>query len=190
MKSVLAIAALSILLASCGTKAPVQNSAREMGENVEAPVAVEEEKAESEEAGEATSDVSAESTTYSNAEQGYSLSYPEGWHYKETEGPYYSQAVGFNPNVVSDEDYQVIVAVLAGSKQAYLSSYDENSNLKIVKELGDFPINGLAGSKFTYQNLATEKTFSVYTITSGDKTYVIIPDESVESTFLNSFEVL
>lgn len=134
-------------------------------------------------------DVTAEKNTYTNSTYGYSTNYPAGWSYKETGGTYFSQAVGFNPANTSNEDYQVLIGVLSVDRQKYLDSLDSNSNIKIDKEFGDYLINGLPASKFVYKNSTTEKEFSVFTITSGSKTYIITADESVESTFLTSFKL-
>jgi len=127
--------------------------------------------------------------TYSNNQYGYSVSFPAGWNYKETGGTYFSQAVGFNPSGTSNEDYKVIVAVLSVDRQVYLNSLDNNSNLKIDREFGDYAVNGLPASKFVYKNLTTGDTFSIFTITASGKTYVITPDKAVESVFLNSFKL-
>ena len=126
---------------------------------------------------------------YKNDKYGYSTSYPEGWNYIETGGTYFSQAVGFNPPNSSDEDYRVIIAVLSVDRQEYLNSFDSNSNLKIDREFSNYLVNGLPASKFVYKNLSTGKTFSVFIITSNNKTYVITPNESFESVFLDSFEL-
>ena len=127
---------------------------------------------------------------YENGEYGYSVEYPGDWKYTETNGKYFAQAVGFNPKNVSGEDYKTLVGLLSVDRQTYLGYIDSNENLKIVEEYGDTRVSGWDASKFVYQNLITAEKFSIYTITTNNKTYIISTTKDVEETFVNSFMIL
>jgi hypothetical protein len=125
--------------------------------------------------------------TYENGEYGFTVNVPADWSDKETDDKNFEQEIGF-----SKADTETILArigALAIDPKTYLGPLEKDLNAKKIKEVAEVAIGELKGSKTTYQDLATNDTFSVYLVAVDDKTFALRTSKEFEEPFVASFSI-